>query len=128
MKNLLNILLISGILFIGLNLNAKDIYLSRQTNKDYSVFVKLNNELKLGNNEFNIKIIHKNKSISNAHVNLKLYKPNGEVVKYSNEIANDDNNYIFNIVLNQKGKYQYVISYNLMVGGVSYYSRGSFEL
>ncbi|MGJ0378379.1 hypothetical protein [Aliarcobacter cryaerophilus] len=53
MKNLLRILLVSGILLSGTtSLNAKEIYLSHQTTKDYRVLVKVYDELKLGDNEF----------------------------------------------------------------------------
>ncbi|MCT7528545.1 hypothetical protein N5T79_05255 [Aliarcobacter cryaerophilus] len=51
MKNLLRILLVSGILLSGTtSLNAKEIYLSHQTTKDYRVLVKVYDELKLGDN------------------------------------------------------------------------------
>lgn len=81
MKNLLKILLVLGILLTGsLSLNAKEIYLSQQTTKDYSVHVKVYDDLKLGDNEFNVKILYKTKSLDGVNVNLKLYKPNGEIV------------------------------------------------
>ena len=48
MKNLLKILLVLGILLTGsLSLNAKEIYLSQQTTKDYSVHVKVYDDLKV---------------------------------------------------------------------------------
>ena len=54
-KNLLKILLVLGILFSGSTyLNAKDIYLSQQTSKDYGVLVKVYDELKSGVNEIKI--------------------------------------------------------------------------
>lgn len=129
MTNFIKILLVFWVLFIEvLSLNAQEIYLSQQTTKDYSFFVKLGDELKLGNNEFNIKIIHKTKPLSNANVNLKLYKPDGVVANYNNKVANDKNNYLFNIKLKEKGLYKYVVSYTVMSGGVTHYFRGFFKL
>lgn len=90
MKNLLRILLVSGILLSGTtSLNAKEIYLSHQTTKDYRVLVKVYDELKLGDNEFNIKILYQNKPLDKVNVNLKVYKPNGEVVEYNSNKVND---------------------------------------
>jgi hypothetical protein len=127
MRNLLKILFVLGTILV-VSLNAKEVFLSQQTTKDYSVYVKLYDELKIGNNEFIVKIFHHNISLSNANVNLKLYKPNGEVVNYSSKEADDKNNYLFNIELSEKGTYKYIISYSVMTGGVSHYARGSFEL
>lgn len=61
----------------------RDIYLSHQTTKDYRVLVKVYDELKLGDNEFNIKILYQNKPLDKVNVNLKVYKPNGEVSGYT---------------------------------------------
>lgn len=46
-------------------------------------------ELKLGDNEFNIKILYQNKPLDKVNVNLKVYKPNGEVVEYNSNKVND---------------------------------------
>ncbi len=51
------------------------------------------NELKLGDNEFNIKILYQNKPLDKVNVNLKVYKPNGEVVEYNSNKVNDKKNY-----------------------------------
>lgn len=127
MKNLLKILLVLGILLTGsLSLNAKEIYLSQQTTKDYSVHVKVYDDLKLGDNEFNVKILYKTKSLDGVNVNLKVYKPNGEVVEYNSNKVNDKKNYSFNVTLSEKGEYGYVITYNIMTGGVTRTSKGSF--
>lgn len=127
MKNLLRILLVSGILLSGTtSLNAKEIYLSHQTTKDYRVLVKVYDELKLGDNEFNVKILYKTKSLDGVNVNLKVYKPNGEVVEYNSNKVNDKKNYSFNVTLSEKGEYKYVISYNKVTGGITRTSRGSF--
>ncbi|MGD9555044.1 MAG: FixH family protein [Arcobacteraceae bacterium] len=127
MKNLLRILLVSGILLSGTtSLNAKEIYLSHQTTKDYRVLVKVYDELKLGDNEFNIKILYQNKPLDKVNVNLKVYKPNGEVVEYNSNKVNDKKNYSFNVTLSEKGEYGYVITYNIMTGGVTRTSKGSF--
>ena len=129
MKNLLKILLLSGIFLSGSTfLNAKEIYLSQQTTKDYGVHVKVYDDLKIGNNELNIKILYKTKAIDGVNVNFKLYKPNGEVVEYKSNTVNDKSNYVFNINLTEKGEYKYVTTYNVMTGGVTRDSRGSFEL
>lgn len=127
MKNLLRILLVSGILLSGTtSLNAKEIYLSHQTTKDYRVLVKVYDELKLGDNEFNVKILYKNKALDKVNVNLKVYKPNGEVVEYNSNKVNDKKNYAFDVKLLEKGEYGYVIKYNIMKGGVTRTSKGSF--
>ena len=103
MKNLLKILLVLGILLTGsLSLNAKEIYLSQQTTKDYSVHVKVYDDLKLGDNEFNVKILYKTKSLDGVNVNLKLYKPNGEIVEYKSNTINDKRNYTFDVKLIEK--------------------------
>lgn len=129
MKNLLKILLVSGIFLSGSTfLNAKEIYLSQQTTKDYGVHVKVYDNLKIGNNEFNIKIFDKTTPVDGANVNFKLYKPNGEVVEYKSNTVNDKFNYVFNINLTEKGEYRYVTTYNIMTGGVTRDSRGSFKL
>ncbi len=129
MKNLLKILLLSGIFLSGSTfLNAKEIYLSQQTTKDYGVHVKVYDDLKIGNNELNIKILYKTKALDGVNVNFKLYKPNGEVVEYKSNTVNDKSNYVFNINLTEKGEYKYVTTYNVMTGGVTRDSRGSFEL
>ena len=129
MKNLLKILLVLGILLTGsLSLNAKEIYLSQQTSKDYSVHVKVYDDLKLGDNEFNVKILYKTKSLDGVNVNLKLYKPNGEIVEYKSNTINDKRNYTFDVKLIEKGQYKYLITYNVMTGGVTRDSKGSFEL
>lgn len=127
MKNLLKILLVLGILLTGsLSLNAKEIYLSQQTTKDYSVHVKVYDDLKLGDNEFNVKILYQNKPLDKVNVNLKVYKPNGEEVEYNSNSVNDKKNYSFNVTLSEKGEYGYVITYNIMTGGVTRTSKGSF--
>ena len=83
MKNLLKILLVSGILLGGSTfLNAKEIYLSNQTNKDYKIEVKVYDDLKMGDNEFNVKIIYQTLPLDGVHVGFKLYKPNGEMIEY----------------------------------------------
>ena len=129
MKNLLKILLVLGILFSGSTyLNAKDIYLSQQTSKDYGVLVKVYDELKSGVNEINVKVFYKTKALDGVNVSFKLYKPNGEMVEYKSNTINDKNNYVFNINITEKGNYKYVIAYNVMTGGVTRDSRGSFEL
>lgn len=129
MKNLFKILLVSGILLGGnVYLNAKEIYLSQQTIKDYSVNVKVYDNLEIGDNEVNIKILYKTKILKNAHVNLKLYKPNGEIVEYNSNSVNNKNNYVFNINIPENGEYKYVVTYNVMKGGVTRSSRGSFKL
>ncbi len=129
MKNLLKILLVSGILLSGsTSLNAKEIYLSQQTTKDYGVHVKVYDDLKIGNNEVNVKILHKTKALDGVNVNFKLYKPNGERVEYKSNTANENYNYVFNINLEEKGEYTYVITYNVMTGGVTRDSKGSFKL
>ena len=129
MKNLLKILLVLGILFSGSTyLNAKDIYLSQQTSKDYGVLVKVYDELKSGVNEINVKVFYKTKALDGVNVSFKLYKPNGEMVEYKSNTINDKNNYVFNINLEEKGEYKYVVTYNVMTGGVTRDSRGSFEL
>ena len=129
MKNLLKILLLSGIFLSGSTfLNAKEIYLSQQTTKDYGVHVKVYDDLKIGNNELNIKILYKTKALDGVNVNFKLYKPNGEVVEYKSNTVNDKSNYVFNINLTEKGEYKYVTTYNVMTGGVTRDSKGSFEL
>ena len=129
MKNLLKILLISGILLSGsASLNAKEIYLSQQTTKDYGVLVKVYDELKSGVNEINVKVFYKTKALDGVNVSFKLYKPNGEMVEYKSNTINDKNNYVFNINLEEKGEYKYVVTYNVMTGGVTRDSRGSFQL
>ena len=129
MKNLLKILLISGILLSGsASLNAKEIYLSQQTTKDYGVLVKVYDELKLGDNKINVKVFYKTKALDGVNVNFKLYKPNGEIIEYKSNTANENYNYVFNINLEENGEYRYVITYNVMTGGVTRDSRGSFEL
>lgn len=129
MKNLFKILLVSGILLGGnVFLNAKEIYLSQQTIKDYSVNVKVYDNLEIGNNEVNVKILYKTKILKNADVTLKLYKPNGEMVEYKSNIVNDKNNYVFNINIPENGEYKYVVTYNVMKGGVTRNSKGSFKL
>ena len=62
-------------------------------------------ELKLGDNEFNIKILYQNKPLDKV---------------------NDEKNYSFNVTLSEKGEYGYVITYNIMTGGVTRTSKGSF--
>lgn len=129
MKNLLKILLVLGILFSGSTyLNAKDIYLSQQTSKDYGVLVKVYDELKSGVNEINVKVFYKTKALDGVNVNFKLYKPNGEIIEYKSNTANENYNYVFNINLEEKGEYTYVITYNVMTGGVTRDSKGSFKL
>jgi hypothetical protein len=129
MKNLLKILLVLGILFSGSTyLNAKDIYLSQQTSKDYGVLVKVYDELKSGVNEINVKVFYKTKALDGVNVSFKLYKPNGEMIEYKSNTINDKNNYVFNINLEEKGEYKYVVTYNVMTGGVTRDSRGSFQL
>lgn len=129
MKNLLKILLVSGILLSGsTSLNAKEIYLSQQTTKDYGVHVKVYDDLKIGNNEVNVKILYKTKALEGVNVNFKLYKPNGEIVEYKSNTVNDKSNYVFNINLTEKGEYRYVTTYNVMTGGVTRDSRGSFSI
>ena len=129
MKNLLKIVLVLGIFLSGSTfLNAKDIYLSQQTTKDYGVLVKVYDELKLGINEINVKVFYKTKALDGVNVNFKLYKPNGEMVEYKSNTINDKNNYVFNINLEEKGEYKYVVTYNVMTGGVTRDSRGSFKL
>ena len=129
MKNLLKILLVSGILLGGSTfLNAKEIYLSNQTNKDYKIEVKVYDDLKIGDNEFNVKIIYQTLPLDGVHVNFKLYKPNGEIVELKTKKANDKNNYVFNINLEEKGEYKYIVTYHVMIGGVTRDSRGSFQL
>ena len=129
MKNLLKILLVLGILFSGSTyLNAKEIYLSQQTSKDYGVLVKVYDELKSGVNEINVKVFYKTKALDGVNVSFKLYKPNGEMVEYKSNTINDKNNYVFNINLEEKGEYKYVVTYNVMTGGVTRDSRGSFQL
>ena len=129
MKNLLKILLISGILLSGsASLNAKEIYLSQQTTKDYGVLVKVYDELKLGDNKINVKVFYKTKALDGVNVNFKLYKPNGEIIEYKSNTANENYNYVFNINLEENGEYRYVITYNVMTGGVTRDSRGSFSI
>ena len=129
MKNLLKILLVSGILLSGsTSLNAKEIYLSQQTTKDYGVHVKVYDDLKIGNNEVNVKILYKTKALDGVNVNFKLYKPNGEIVEYKSNTINDKNNYVFNINLEEKGEYKYVVTYNVLTGGYPRNSSGSFQL
>ncbi len=129
MKNLLRILLVSGILLSGTtSLNAKEIYLSQQTTKDYGVLVKVYDELKLGDNKINVKVFYKTKALDGVNVNFKLYKPNGEIIEYKSNTANENYNYVFNINLEEKGEYTYVITYNVMTGGVTRDSKGSFKL
>ena len=129
MKNLLKILLVSGILLSGVtSLNAKEIYLSKQTNKDYTIDVKVYDDLKIGDNEFNVKIIYQTLPLDGVHVNFKLYKPNGEIVELKTKKANDKNNYVFNINLEEKGEYKYVVTYNVITGGYPRNSSGSFQL
>ena len=129
MKNLLKILLVLGILFSGSTyLNAKDIYLSQQTSKDYGVLVKVYDELKSGVNEINVKVFYKTKALDGVNVSFKLYKPNGEMVEYKSNTINDKNNYVFNINLEEKGEYKYVVTYNVLTGGYPRNSSGSFQL
>ena len=129
MKNLLKILLVSGILLGGSTfLNAKEIYLSNQTNKDYKIEVKVYDDLKIGDNEFNVKIIYQTLPLDGVHVGFKLYKPNGEIVEYKSNTINDKRNYTFDVKLIEKGQYKYLITYNVMTGGVTRDSKGSFEL
>ncbi|MDD3054758.1 MAG: FixH family protein [Aliarcobacter sp.] len=129
MRNLLKILLVSGILLSSsTSLNAKEIYLSQQTTKDYRVHVKVYDDLKIGDNELNIKILYKTKALTGVNINFKLYKPNGEIVEYKSNTVNDKNNYTFNINLTEKGEYSYVTTYNVMTGGVTRDARGSFKL
>ena len=129
MKNLLKILLVSGILLGGSTfLNAKEIYLSQQTTKDYGVLVKVYDELKLGDNKINVKVFYKTKALDGVNVNFKLFKPNGEIIEYKSNTANENYNYVFNINLEEKGEYTYVITYNVMTGGVTRDSKGSFKL
>ena len=129
MKNLLKILLVSGILLGGSTfLNAKEIYLSNQTNKDYKIEVKVYDDLKIGDNEFNVKIIYQTLPLDGVHVGFKLYKPNGEIVEYKSNTINDKRNYTFDVKLIEKGQYKYLITYNVMAGGVTRDSKGSFEL
>ena len=129
MRNLLKILLVIGILLTGsIYLNAQEIYLSQQTTKDYSVNVKVYDDLRIGNNEFNVKVLYKTKALDKVNVSFKLYKPNGEMVEYKSNTINDKNNYVFNINITEKGNYKYVIAYNVMTGGVTRDSRGSSEL
>ena len=129
MKILFKVLLLSGILLSGsASLNAKEIYLSQQTTKDYGVLVKVYDELKLGDNKINVKVFYKTKALDGVNVNFKLYKPNGEIIEYKSNTANENYNYVFNINLEENGEYRYVITYNVMTGGVTRDSRGSFEL
>lgn len=129
MKILFKVLLLSGILLSGsASLNAKEIYLSQQTTKDYGVLVKVYDELKLGVNEINVKVFYKTKALDGVNVNFKLYKPNGEIIEYKSNTANENYNYVFNINLEEKGEYTYVITYNVMTGGVTRDSKGSFKL
>lgn len=129
MKNLLKILLISGILLSGsTSLNAEEIYLSKQTNKNYGVDVKVYDDLKIGNNEFNVKIFHQTAPLNKANVSFKLFKPNGEIIEYKSNTANENYNYVFNINLEEKGEYKYIVTYHVMIGGVTRDSRGSFKL
>ena len=129
MKNLLKILLVSGILLGGSTfLNAKEIYLSNQTNKDYKIEVKVYDDLKIGDNEFNVKIIYQTLPLDGVHVGFKLYKPNGEMIEYKSNTINDKRNYTFDVKLIEKGQYKYLITYNVMTGGVTRDSKGSFEL
>ncbi len=129
MKILFKVLLLSGILLSGsASLNAKEIYLSQQTTKDYGVLVKVYDELKLGDNKINVKVFYKTKALDGVNVNFKLYKPNGEIIEYKSNTANENYNYVFNINLEEKGEYTYVITYNVMTGGVTRDSKGSFKL
>ena len=74
MKSLLKILLVLGILLsASISLSAKEVYLSQQTTKDYSVHVKVYDDLKIGNNEFYIKILDKTTLLDGVNVNFKLY-------------------------------------------------------
>ena len=129
MKILFKVLLLSGILLSGsASLNAKEIYLSQQTTKDYGVLVKVYDELKLGDNKINVKVFYKTKALDGVNVNFKLYKPNGEIIEYKSNTVNENYNYVFNINLEEKGEYTYVITYNVMTGGVTRDSKGSFKL
>ena len=83
-------------------------------------------ELKLGDNTFAALISRGLTPLDKVNVNLKVYKPNGEVVEYNSNKVNDKKNYSFNVTLSEKGEYGYVITYNIMTGGVTRTSKGSF--
>ena len=128
MKILHKILLVVMILFTGsVYAQENEEYLSSELKNDYSVSVKADDKLSKGNNDINVKILHKGHIAHNVNVTLKMYQPNDQVVEYKNSITNKKGNYSFKIDLPKKGDYRYVISFNKKLG-VTRYSRGGFTL
>ena len=75
-------------------------------------------------------IIDEQDSIINLHkIKYNALHKEVETLQYnldnSNKV-NDKKNYSFNVTLSEKGEYGYVITYNIMTGGVTRTSKGSF--
>lgn len=110
MKKLINIVFIFGILFLGsLSLQAKEVKLLNKTNNDYRVLMKTLDTLRIGKNDINIKIKHKEHIVHGADVILKVYQPDNKMIKYNVSSMNNKGNYSISINLPKKGNYQYVL-------------------
>lgn len=117
MKILTNILLVS-VLGLGFA-QAKD--------KDYSASIESKETLKVGVNQINVSIKSKTIPVYNADVKLKIFQANNKIMTYKTKEINKEGEYIFNVNLEQKGTYNYLLSYNRM-GGVIHRVRGDWEV
>jgi len=128
MKKLINIVFIFGILFLGsLSLQAKEVKLLNKTNNDYRVLMKTLYPLKIGKNDINIKIKHKEHVVHGADVILKVYQPDKKIIKYNVSSTNNKGTYLISIDLPKKGNYQYILFVSKKAG-VKRTFRGKFSI
>jgi hypothetical protein len=95
--------------------------------KDYNVKIKSKEPLKQGYNKVNIKFTHKGHTHNDLKSNFTVYSPSDIILSYKGENTKINGQYLYNINLQEKGIYTYVLTFGQKIG-VRRTKRGSFKL
>lgn len=124
MKALQSLLIVSGLL--AGSVFAQDNYTSLKNNfkpaKDYNVSIKQSMT------DIYVKIRDDFAYVlRDVDMNFKVYSSDGKVITYKHSEVSKDGSHIFNIDLDKKGKYGYLLTFRNK-GGVTHYVRGDLKI
>jgi len=106
-------------LLLAANLFAKD--------KDYGYQINPAQELKVGVNTIGIFIKRREVKITDAKVKLRIYRKGELIASYKSQKVNKNREYLFDLNFDEKGVYNYVLSFNIM-GGVTHIRKGQLNI
>ena len=117
-----------GALFLANGVFAGDDFktIDGLNTKNYYVNIKASKDLKIGTNQIKVKVLHKIHTHNNLNVKLKLYEEN-KTTLYKTPVKIKNGTYTFDVDLDRKGRYGYLLIFNHN-HGVKNYVRGSLKI